>query len=1175
MAEQLSLSFDDSVVQRNRRARRAPEGQIELFSFAPNIDVHLHSPTEAVAQISGKEVERTIAWLTNVVGSTHVLNGRRVGFPSARLDRLIAVRPPAHVTLDAAASSVARALWAAKLGLKPLQVRRHRQRLLASSSRWPTGLGVVDAPWPAIATMLHLGIELDVEPKARTLMSDKLAETGGYIATAWLAGSAVMLEATQPALLEGLNLPAMAYAGSPDSGRYRVPLLAASPILDEPSIKVPADLAAAIKKANQKTRPLSSLEGFPWDLYPFQAKDAATALRILETSGGVLLAGDMGSGKAQDFDAQVFTPTGPRRIGDLVVGDQVLGSDGKAYSVTGVFPQGTRDLYRVTFTDRTSVLVDAEHLWQAHSPVQKYRNDDEAAYPIGKVLSTQQLLEGGLRDKNNNLKWYIPLITEPLDFKTPTPDLPGYTLGALLGDGSIVSGSPTITDNDGCVVGLVQQDLENSSNFRGMVVVRDKRIGYAITDPQRPNRLNAELQRLGLYGHRSWEKFVPGCYKFAPAPTRLAVLQGLLDTDGGVKNQVQLASIEFCSTSEQLVDDVAWLVQSLGGTARKSNSRRTTYTYKGEKKLGRPSWRISIALPNDVAPFRYPRKAELYQPRSKYQPTRGVMSIELETSDEAVCIAVDAPDSLYVTEHAIVTHNTTVALAVAHHMELWPLLVVCPLAAMSTWARQLGEMKKNFYLATETPSISWEKVKNGGYDAVIISYDRLHAFTEVIEQAGFEAILADELQRVRTPSSRRSRALRALAQTVPVRIGLSGTPLQNRIDDLLAPASFLVPGEFRPRATAKDLSDLYPGDPVEAIADHVGTLMVRRRMEDTGVKLPNKSVRRLYVDLSADQRHALENLEFEAEAAKEDGELDRMHAFAKLQRMRQIISCPQVANVGGPNVKVEAALELVEEFVEMGRKCVVFCANRRTWTELAEGLDRLGIGRTGIWGSTPIKERLTNEKSFHNDPNVKVFIGTIQSCAESLTLSPTGTVVIHCDYVYNPSDLAQAEARVYRMNQTNPVDVIYLHAQGPSGTLDDRMAAILDIKRELFAKVIDRVEHTDSTEVSYSLGDLVYLLTGNRDEKIDQREKDRRDQLAREQKLKRHAKVTIHKHKGQNKYSDDFFDDGSTALLLEDFQTAELDEEQIHLAVDGLLEESDDFDEIPDEDFDVEASDKA
>jgi hypothetical protein len=1190
--EQLALTFEDSAVQRTKRAKAHDPDQLTMFAFAANIDVHLHSPSTAVAVISGSFPERTIEWLSRIVGQTTPSASKRVFFPTSRLDRLLVVRPPAHVTLDASALAVARALWAHALGLKPLRVTRHRQRLLASSPRWPTGLGVVDAPWPAISTLVGLKVPLDVEPKAKALMHEKLSGEGVALANAWLAGSAVMLETNQPELLEAIGLPALSYAAGPDSGRYRMPLLASASLLDEPAIMMTDELVTAIKRATAKTRPLSSLEGFPWELYPFQARDAARAVRILETSGGVLLAGEMGSGKGLPLDTIIYTPSGPRPVAALRVGDEVLGSNGQPTKITGVYPQGVQQLYRITFTDASSLITDGAHLWTVHSPSQNEfhrgveSSSTDAVLPTSYlepvVRSTADLAATPLTEQNGNHRWYIPLVTAPLDFDTPTPPVPGYVLGAMLADESLVYTTPRPTDITSETADQVQTELDASS-LRG-IERTDQGVStsYRLANTVRPKRLTEHLVEIGLFDLRAHEKFIPDVYKFAPASTRLAVLQGLLDTDGRVVSTHSPSSIEFCSTSERLVDDLTWIVESLGGTARKSSARQTTYPHRPlasdtlDQHPGRLSWRLSIALPPAIAPFRLETKASLYRTRTKYLPTRGITAIEPVHSGPTVCIAVDAPDALYVTEHALVTHNTTVALALAHSMELWPALVVCPLAAMSTWARQLGEMGKTFYMATEAPALSWKTIETGTFDAVVISYDRLHAFSEVIEHAGFTTIIADELQRVRTPSSRRSRALRTLAQTVPVRIGLSGTPLQNRIEDLLAPASFLVPGEFKPRATAKNLADLYPGDPVEAIAEHVGTLMVRRRMEDTGVSLPNKTVRRLFVDLTADQRHALANLEAEAEASKDDGSLDRMHAFAKLQRMRQIISCPIMANVQGGSPKVAAALELVDEFVTLDRKCVVFCANRRTWTDLADGLKARGIGYTGIWGSTPIADRIANERAFHNDPSVKVFIGTIQSCAESLTLSPTGTVVIHCDYVYNPSDLAQAEARVYRMNQVNPVEIIYLHASAPNGTLDDRMAAILEVKRALFAQVIDRTEHQDNTQVSYSLGDLVYLLTGERDARIDQREADSKAVIAREQAMKRHAKVTIYKHKGKNKHSDDFFDDGSMALLRDDLVADNLDEGVLEAILDGDLDklEHDDHDiDLDDDHFD--ASDEA
>ena len=1103
--EQLPLRFDagDQPVEEHE--------QPLLFDFRPDVDVHLADARFAHATVRGGEVERTVWWLGRILSSVASVGSRRFAFPARELDRLLCVMPPAKVTLDAACLAVARALWAHQLGFKPLRVTRDGQRLLGYSPRWPTGWKVVDAPWTAVAALEAAGVPLDVEPRARALMLRRLSDAGRAVASCGLAGSSVAISTNRPDLLEALELPALAYAGERGTGRYRLPVLAADALLREPLVEVPDDVARTIKKATSRTRAVTAPAGFPWELYAFQARDLGRGLRILEHTGGVLFAGEMGSGKQQPKSCFVFQVSGPTRIGDLEVGDEVLGSDGRPHRVTGVYPQGVHDMYKVTFTDRTCVRAGGEHLWSVHSAVQK-----NTGRP-GRVLTTEEILADGLRDAAGNLRHYIPVVSAPLELDHPgARPVPGYALGALLGDGSIVSGAPTLCDAEGEVSALVREDL-GTGGFPGMSIklVAGSSKDYRLSDPTgHANRLTGALRELGLWGKRAWEKSVPEPYLYGPAEVRHAVLQGLLDTDGGVTDKRSPGSVEFASTSEQLVDDVRWLVQSLGGTARKAGPRCTTYTHDGEKNQGRPSWRLSIALPVAVAPFRCARKAGEYRPRVKYQPTRGIVSIEPDGRDDAVCIAVDAPDSLYLTDHAVVTHNTTVSLAAVEVLSCWPVLVVAPLAAFSTWERQLGEMGREHFLAVGDPTGVRERLAGGDWDAVVVSYDRLHLFQPELEAAGLGAIIADEIQRIRTPTSRRSRALRALAGAVPRRIGLSGTPVTNRPEDVLPLGAFLVPGEWPPRLRAADIAELYPGeDPVESLAEHLGTMMVRRRIDQVGIKLPGRSVSRVQVPLTADQRRALHEMEEEARAAKEAGELgDHLHVFARLQKMRQIINVPHVAGVPGPNPKVAAAVDLAGQYAELGRKSVIFVADRPAWTQVGEALAEAGVGWTGIWGSTPVEARIANEKAFHHDDTIKVFVGTLAACAESLTLSPTATVTIFAALSYSPSAIAQAAARSYRMNQVHDVDEIYLHATAPGGTLDDRMHEILEAKRRLIAQVVDRTEHVDgAAKVSYA--DLVFMITGERDTFADQAELDAQHDEDERQRRKAHARATLYRHK--------------------------------------------------------------
>ena len=293
MSEQLPLDFSLSSAERQRRARRraerAEEKPLGLFASPPNFDVHLHSPHEAVASFSGPEPDASALYLQSLVGPLRAVKSRRYAFPTSALDRLLWIRPPAQVTLDAAAGAVARALWAAKLGLRPLTVSREGRRLLASSTRWPSGLRVVDAPWTTIATLTRLGVRFEVEENAYGLLMDRLADAGAPLASAGLAGSSVVIETTRPDLLLGLGLPALAYAGDPASGRFHLPLLASERLLEVPQIARTPELDAAINHVRRRPRPLETPEGFPWKLFGFQASDAGRAARILEVTGGVLL----------------------------------------------------------------------------------------------------------------------------------------------------------------------------------------------------------------------------------------------------------------------------------------------------------------------------------------------------------------------------------------------------------------------------------------------------------------------------------------------------------------------------------------------------------------------------------------------------------------------------------------------------------------------------------------------------------------------------------------------------------------------------------------------------------------------------------------------------------------------------------------------------------------------
>lgn len=166
-----------------------------------------------------------------------------------------------------------------------------------------------------------------------------------------------------------------------------------------------------------------------WLLRDYQK--AGVEWLLAHSQGGIapggIFADDMGLGKAQVLHSQLLTPDGWVAMGDIQVGDFVIGSQGKAVRVSGVYPQGVKSIYRVTFTDDSTVDCCEEHLWAVRTPAQKYQGKGY------QVLSLRQILDSGLAYSNGDLKYYIPMV-EPIQFPQRTLPLDSYVLGTWLSE---------------------------------------------------------------------------------------------------------------------------------------------------------------------------------------------------------------------------------------------------------------------------------------------------------------------------------------------------------------------------------------------------------------------------------------------------------------------------------------------------------------------------------------------------------------------------------------------------------------------------------------------------------------------------------------------------------------------------------------------------------------------
>lgn len=355
----------------------------------------------------------------------------------------------------------------------------------------------------------------------------------------------------------------------------------------------------------------------------------------------IILKASRGSGKGLPMDAPILTPKGWVANKDLALFDQVIDMSGNIVNVIGIYPQGLKDVYKVSFNDGTSVICDDSHLWTVNTKENK-------KWQVKNVLELKDDLYVGV--KRPELKWRIPVV-EPINFSEKNLPIDPYSLGLLLGDGSIVQGTPRYTchDDDKELVDHLNKELA----YLGVSAVSSPKINSKCTDyylskgplgKGSPNLLKEALEGLNLFGTDSHTKFIPKEYLFSSPEQRLALLQGIMDTDGAAGSR---AGVDYVTASKKLFNDVVFLVQSLGGTAVK---------VKDKVVNGSTYYRAYIKMP--LCPFRLVRKALKWKAPSKYPVTRIITAIDYIGKEETQCIRVDSPSSTFVTNDCIVTHNS-------------------------------------------------------------------------------------------------------------------------------------------------------------------------------------------------------------------------------------------------------------------------------------------------------------------------------------------------------------------------------------------------------------------------------------------------------------------------------------------------------------------------------------
>ncbi|MFE5716763.1 DEAD/DEAH box helicase, partial [Streptomyces sp. NPDC056501] len=389
-----------------------------------------------------------------------------------------------------------------------------------------------------------------------------------------------------------------------------------------------------------------------------------------------------------------------------------------------------------------------------------------------------------------------------------------------------------------------------------------------------------------------------------------------------------------------------------------------------------------------------------------------------------------------------------------------PTLVVCPTSLMGNWQREIekfapGTPVRRFHGAAR----DLEDVTDG---FVLTTYGTMRLDTERLAARGWGLLVADEAQHVKNPYSATARALRTIGARA--RVALSGTPVENNLSELWAILDWTTPGllgslgAFRTRFAAAVEGG---GDP--AAAERLGALvrpfLLRRRKSDPGIapELPPKTETDRTVSLTPEQAGLYEAVvreTLEAIAAA-DGMARRGLVVKLLTGLKQICNHPAQylkedrPRIEGRSGKLELLDELLDTILAEGASTLVFTQYVGMARILETHLAARGVRTQFLHGGTPVAEREAMVARFQ-DGDVPVFLLSLKAAGTGLNLTRAEHVV-HYDRWWNPAVEAQATDRAYRIGQDRPVQVHRLIAEG---TIEDRIAAMLDRKREMADAVL-------------------------------------------------------------------------------------------------------------------------
>ncbi|MGX4670860.1 DEAD/DEAH box helicase [Cerasibacillus sp. JNUCC 74] len=381
----------------------------------------------------------------------------------------------------------------------------------------------------------------------------------------------------------------------------------------------------------------------------------------------------------------------------------------------------------------------------------------------------------------------------------------------------------------------------------------------------------------------------------------------------------------------------------------------------------------------------------------------------------------------------------------------YPHLIVTPSSVVYNWKNEFAKFTPYLEVAvlTGTPQERKEKIASSQtMDVWITSYATVRQDIDIYKELSFQTLILDEAQFIKNYATKTSRAVRKI--NALRRFALSGTPIENSIDELWAIFQVILPGLMPNQRTFKQMS-------YDKIAMMTRPFILRRLKQDVLSELPDKIETVHTSELTKDQKelyigyHRQLQKEAQQTISESSFQKNRIKILAGLTRLRQICCHPSlfIENYQGESGKLIQLMETIRNARRNRKRMLIFSQFTSMHEIIKHRLENEGIGYFYLHGQTSSQERLEMSERFNNGEN-DVFLISLKAGGTGLNLTGADTVILY-DLWWNPAVEDQATGRAHRFGQKNVVQVIRLITEG---TIEEKIYELQQKKRELIDQVI-------------------------------------------------------------------------------------------------------------------------